>query len=149
PPLAGEGWGGGQWVASEPTPIPAFPRKRGKGRPAVSPRPARDTRSLPRKRGRVGVGAVGRIGPGPIPAFPRKRGEGRTVGTPRPARAPRPLPRWRGRVGVGGSRPHRTRPPSRPSPARGAGRTVVTPRPVRDTRVHGIRHINQIISDRF
>src|SRR5690606_27433442 len=41
--LAGEGWGGGQWVASEPTPIPAFPRKRGKGRTVVSPRPARDT----------------------------------------------------------------------------------------------------------
>src|SRR5690606_33970487 len=51
PPQAGEGWGGGQSVASEPAPIPAFPRKRGKGRTVVTPRPARGTRSLPRKRG--------------------------------------------------------------------------------------------------
>src|SRR5690606_8907750 len=62
PPLpAGEGWGGGQSVASEPAPIPAFPRLRWKGRTVVTPRPARDTRSLPRKRGRVGVGAVRRF----------------------------------------------------------------------------------------
>ena len=31
PPLAGEGWGGGQPIASDPPPSQPFPRKRGKG----------------------------------------------------------------------------------------------------------------------
>src|SRR5690606_26642606 len=191
PPLAGEGWGGGQWVASEPAPIPAFPRKRGKGRTAVSPRPARDTPPPPPARGGR---AAGRRGPGPIPAFPRKRGRGRPAGSPRPARDTRSLPRLRGGLGWGqwvaadpapsrpspasggrGAQLSPLAPPATPAPSPacggglgwgavgrigpgphpglppqgGAGRTVVTPRPVRDTRVHGIRHINQIISDRF
>src|SRR5690606_26641730 len=101
PPLAGEGWGGGQWVASEPTPIPAFPRRRGKGRPAVSPRPARDTRSLPRRRGGVGVGGSGSPRTRPHPGLPPQAGEGAHSRHPSP-RPRHPLPPPQGGEGWGG-----------------------------------------------
>ena len=107
PSACGGRLGGGRFqVGSSPiarfarAPIPAFPRKRGKGQ----------------KRGRLGGGVSGRFVPtarfarAPIPAFPRERGKGqkrgrlgggvsgRFVPTARFARAPIPaFPRERGK----------------------------------------------------
>src|SRR5690606_18483023 len=168
------GVGGSGSPRSRPPSRPS-PASGGRGAQLSPPRPARDTRSPPRLRGGLGRGQVGTADacpgrdtrslprlrggwgwgqwvaadPAPSRPSPASGGRGAQSSPHGPPPTPPPAPACGGGLGWGavgriGPGPHPGLPPQG-----GAGRTVVTPRPVHDTRVHGIRHINQIISDRF
>ena len=118
PPLAGEGWGGGRgsddatWSAPLPTSYPGghvAPQAEGGADRAMSlRRDAGAPGSLPRLRGRAGVGAGAatmRSGAPPLPASPRKRGEGQIVGGRSPEeQIPGGADPWRSRT-PGGADP--------------------------------------------
>ncbi len=124
PPLAGEGWGGGARCTGratsprdeKPSPIPAFPRKRGKEQGAKH-RTKHVHRPLLRLRGRAGVGA-------------RQLKHHATFSTPMKILPPsQPSPASGGRSNARGTGQTRTPPP--PPPAGegwGGGTPTQTPR---------------------